>query len=241
MVHRGDIKESDPVSVRNVCIADLLKTGDLNFEEKTMQAGDEKAFTGKEAPHQTLTVGRTVVKFNDTPQPTEPFDSEAHKTDGTYVSVTGQLRWKATGSGKGYITIDSDGTQGVAGFLPNEPFELGAVTLTPNSLFCSVLMTAVEKDKTLADCKRALLQVMGRVAQNGSQFNRSHTVLTEVGKAPLMLEPVFATVKLARPGATVYVLDHDGIRTGGQLKVENGTFKIDGAQDKALYYEVVFK
>lgn len=241
MVHRGDIKESEPVSVRNVCIPDLLKTGELNFEERVMQSADEKSFTGTEAPHQALTIGRTVVQFNDTPQPTDAFDPEAHKQDGAYVSVTGQLRWKATGPGRGYIVIDSDGTQGVAGFLPNEPFELGDVTITPNSLFCSVLMSAVEKDKTLADCDSALLQVMGRVAQSGGRFNRSHTVFVETGKAPFVIEPVFATVQLDRPNATVYVLDHDGLRTGEEIRVENGTFTIDGTRDHALYYEVVYK
>jgi hypothetical protein len=241
MVHRGDIQESEPVSVRNVCVPDLLQTGTLNFEERVLQAGDEKSFTGRQAPHQALTVGRTIVQFTDTPQPTETFDSEAHKEDGAYVSVTGQLRWKATGPGGGYIVIDSDGTQGVVGFLPNEPFELGDVAITPNSFFCSVLMTAIEKEETLNDCKRALLQVMGRVAQSGEEFNRSNTVFAETGNAPFVIEPVFATVQLARPDAEVYVLDHDGLRTGEQVDVLNGSFTIDGTRDKALYYEVVYK
>ena len=62
------------------------------------------------------------------------------------------------------------------------------------------------------------------------------------GKPPILLEPVMATITIAgRPIAAVNVLDHDGKRTAKTLAVTDGTFTIDGAQDKALYYEVVFK
>ena len=57
-----------------------------------------------------------------------------------------------------------------------------------------------------------------------------------------MLEPVKATIGIpGRQIAAVNVLDHDGKRTGQTLDVVNGTFAIDGARDRALYYEVVFR
>ena len=37
------------------------------------------------------------------------------------------------------------------------------------------------------------------------------------------------------------MLDHDGKRTGKMLEVTDGTFRIDGMRDKAIYYEVVFE
>jgi len=44
-----------------------------------------------------------------------------------------------------------------------------------------------------------------------------------------------------RPVAAVNILDHDGRRTGRTLPVKDGCFTLDGAKDKAIYYEVVFR
>jgi len=41
--------------------------------------------------------------------------------------------------------------------------------------------------------------------------------------------------------AAVNVLDHDGRRTGRTLVVTDGRFMLDGAKDKAMCYEVVFR
>ena len=62
------------------------------------------------------------------------------------------------------------------------------------------------------------------------------------GKAPILLEPVKAQIAISgRQIAAVNVLDHDGRRTGKTLGVDGGAFTIDGARDRALYYEVVFR
>ena len=62
------------------------------------------------------------------------------------------------------------------------------------------------------------------------------------GGPPLLLEPVKATVTIAgRPVEAVNVLDHDGRRTGRTLTVSDGRFTVDGAKDRAIYYEVVFR
>ena len=62
------------------------------------------------------------------------------------------------------------------------------------------------------------------------------------GGPPILLEPVKATVTIAgRPIEAVNVLDHDGRRTGRALAVTDGRFTLDGAQDKAIYYEVMFR
>lgn len=39
----------------------------------------------------------------------------------------------------------------------------------------------------------------------------------------------------------MHVLAHDGRRPDRTLPVENGRFTMDGAKDKALYYEVVME
>ena len=44
-----------------------------------------------------------------------------------------------------------------------------------------------------------------------------------------------------RPIEAVNILDHDGRRTERTLPVTDGQFTLDGAKDKAIYYEVVFR
>jgi hypothetical protein len=62
------------------------------------------------------------------------------------------------------------------------------------------------------------------------------------GKSPILLEPVQATITVsARKVAAVNILDYNGRRTDKIIPVQNGQFTINGAQDKALYYEVVFQ
>ena len=50
----------------------------------------------------------------------------------------------------------------------------------------------------------------------------------------------FARLQLVQIDS-VNVLDHDGKVTGRKVPVIGGNFDLDGARDKALYYEVVFK
>jgi hypothetical protein len=62
------------------------------------------------------------------------------------------------------------------------------------------------------------------------------------GGPPILLEPVKATLTIARrPVEAVNVLDHDGRRTGRTLTVKDGQFTLDGAKDRAIYYEVVYR
>ena len=38
----------------------------------------------------------------------------------------------------------------------------------------------------------------------------------------------------------MYVLDHDGRRTGKTLAVRDNSVEIDTGRDKAIYYEIVY-
>jgi hypothetical protein len=105
-----------------------------------------------------------------------------------------------------------------------------------------VFLTSLERGKDLSDGKRALLTVLARQSNTGfSYFTPDNRVLKN-GGPPILLEPVQATVTIAgRQVEAVHVLDHDGRRTGRTLAVKDGAFTLDGAKDKAIYYEVVFR
>ena len=83
---------------------------------------------------------------------------------------------------------------------------------------------------------------MARNCNTGFKYFVLDSKTIDNGQAPILLEPVKATLTLSgRKVTAVNVLDHDGRRTGKTVPVQQGRFAIDGAKEKALYYEVVME
>jgi hypothetical protein len=238
MIYRGDVKEGDVISVRRVSAADLTE-GRFSFSDKVEQKGDVKSFGGT-VPPAALAAGRVVVEFTDKSQPSMLPDMSRYRHGAVISSVTGQLAWNT--SGQGFFTVNTAGTKAVVGFTGGQEQDLGAVKIRLESRFGSLFLTALERDQDLTKSKTALITVLARQSNTGfSYFAPDNKVLRNGGK-PILLEPVKATVTLtSRPIASVNVLDHDGRRTGRTVPVTKGRFTIDGAKDKAIYYEVAFR
>jgi hypothetical protein len=239
-VLRGDVKESDLVAARYVDLPSLAK-GQLGFDDTSAQAGDVKTFNSATVPATSLAVARCVVDFTDTPHPTEKFDPSKYLKDGAYVSSTGQLRWHPAPDGApagGWFTIDTPGTQAVVGFAAGQKFDLTDVTIQPTN-FSAIYLTAQEADQTLAGTHAMILIAMGRARNTGMKIAGGQ--LLDKGAAPVLLEPIAATLTLKRMGnPTVYLLDHSGHRTDTTLPVTNGQVTIDGARDKTPYYLITW-
>jgi hypothetical protein len=237
MVLRGDIKQGDIVSNRKVSLTDL-KNGKLPFDDKLAAQGDVKEFGGG-APPETLAVGRAVVEFTEKPQAPYLADLGAYIKDRVITSNTGQLVWDYSGAerNEAFCTVNSDGTKAVVGFLPKKEFVLGDVKIAVDNKFAVVFVTSMEKDRTLANCKTAIVTAVARSRNTGMRYNQSGSVLEEAGTAPIVVEPVFATIQMPR-AKSVTPLDHDGRRTSKTVAVENGRFSVNGVTDKTLYYGV---
>jgi len=168
-------------------------------------------------------------------------------TDGKVItSATGQLKWD---SGDGVVTINTPGTQGYVGFAHGKSMELGDLTITPATNYASILITAADVKKTLADDNRVLISAIARNSNSGFRIlTLDNKTIVDNGKAPIMLEPVKAEITFKnRNVKQVNILDHDGNETGASLPVVSGTgkwiggqFTIDSAKDHAIYYEVLF-
>jgi len=117
---------------------------------------------------------------------------------------------------------------------------LGTVTITPQSHFAALYVTAPEPDGTIAASRRLLLTALARARNTGMKFSVSGDELLDKGRGPVLLEPVKATIAFAGRSLTeVRLLDHDGRRTEKTLPVANGQFTLDGARDRTPYYELV--
>jgi hypothetical protein len=238
MIYRGDVKEGEVISVRRVSPADLAE-GKFSFSDKVEQKGDVKTFGGS-VPPEALAAGRVVVEFTDKSQPSQLPDMSRYRQGSIIQSVTGQLAWDT--SGQGFFTVNTPGTRAVVGFAGGKEQTLGDVKVRLDTPFASLFLTALERGEDLAGCKRALISVMARNSNTGFTYFAPDNKVLANGGPPILLEPVKAMLTIAgRPIEAVNVLDHDGRRTDRALAVTDGRFTLDGAKDKAIYYEVVYR
>ena len=238
MIQRGDVRESEPISTRCVSPQEL-DSGKFSFSDKVLQQGDVKSFGGS-VPPEALAAGRVVVQFTDKPQPSTMPDMAKYRRGTAIVSATGQLAWDT--AGKGFFTVNTPGTKAVVGFAPPRPLELDNVSIRVASPYASIFLTALGKDETLANASAALLTAVARNCNSGFRYFAVDAKVLDNGKPPILLEPVKASIAISgRTVAAVNVLDHDGRRTGKTLSVDGGQFTLDGARDKTMYYEVLFK
>ncbi len=240
MVYRGDVKEGAVVYSKKVHI-DSLQQGNLGFTDKVEQSGDHKVFSG-DMPDEALALaaGRVVVDFTDKFEQTQSPKLAGLVKEKIVTSNTGQLKWDY--SGKGWFTIDTTATKGVIGFSKGIEHRLGNVTIKPATDFAVIIVTAMEKDKTIADSKSILINAVGRAYNTGMKYNDDHTQLLDTGGAPILLESIDAEIKIDRTGSpTVHVLDNDGRKTDQTVPVESNRFTIAGSKYKAIYYQCAFE
>jgi hypothetical protein len=238
MIYRGDIRQGDVISARRVTLEEL-EAGKFSFSDTVAQQGDVKTFGGS-VPPEALAAGRVVVEFTDRPQPSSLPDMANHRRGPTIVSTTRQLAWDT--AGKGCFLVNTPGTKAVVGFAEGKHVRLDNVTMNVDSPYVSIFLTALERDRTLADARGALLSAVARNCNTGFKFFAIDAKVLDNGKPPILLEPVKATIAVSgRQIAAVHVLDHDGRRTGKSLPVEAGAFTIDGTRDRTMYYEVLFR
>jgi hypothetical protein len=239
-VLRGDVKQSDVVAVRNVHVPSLFE-GKLSFDDKVVQGYDDKELDSNAVPAQVLAAARATVKFTEKFEATPAFNLKPFQQDGAIVSSTKQLRWYEGSGGKaaGCFTIDTDGTKAVVGFAADRACRLGDVTITPQSRFAAIYVTAPEKDGKIATSRRLLVTALARARNTGMKFSTSGDEMLEKGKGPVLMEPVKATIAVTgRRVTAVRLLDHDGRRTEKTVPVTKGQFTLDGVRDQTPYYEV---
>lgn len=237
-IYRGDVKEGEIIAARRFSLEDLRK-GKLDFSDSVAQSGDVKTISST-VPVEALAAGRVVLELVDKTARSQLPDLSKQLEQKVIVSNTGQLEWHYPSQQESYFTVNTEGSKGLVGFAPKRKFTLGDVQLQVDNKFAVLLVTALDKGKTLANTRSALITAIARARNTGMIYNASHS-LTAVGRAPVVMEPVIGSAAFARKVSEVYLLDHDGKRTGRTAKMEGGQVTIDGVDDKTMYYEVVFE
>jgi hypothetical protein len=238
MVRRLDVAEA-PETIRLRAHVPSLHEGRLGFHGITEQSWDDKSFTTDKVPMEALAATRVAVDFTETFEPTPAFDLAPYRDGATIVSATKQLRWTPAEKGDatgGHYTIATAGTKGFVGFAPGgKTFDLGdGFKITPSAGFAVILLSARGPDETLAKASEIVVTAMARGRNTGMEFNDKGDTLLAMGKAPLLFEPVNATVTLPFAG-TLHLLDHDGVAPTSSRPAAR-EFTIEGATDRTPYY-----
>ncbi len=237
MIYREDVKEGKVIHRRKVHIPSLT-TGELGFEEQVSQDHDVKSFTG-EVPASALAEGKVVVTFTDKPEETQAFESP-NDNQKTLPSTTGQLTWDTTD--KGFFTVDTPGTVGMVGFGGDKTHDFKELSLETSNQFAVIFASSLHREKSIRKSRSVLITTLAQSANTGMRYSEDLSELLEVGKEPLLLEPVRLTLVLKKiKNGTVHILDHLGRRTGQSFPFEKGTIHLDGAAHKTFYYELEWK
>ena len=237
MIYRDDVAEGASLPDRYVHVPSL-EEGRIGFSEKVRQSGDIKELGG-DVPIDALVKGKIQLAFADqyTESQLESYGSILEEDP--VVSNTGQLAWYRDGGG--CFTLESEGTVAVCGFAEGRVFQLGEFEITVESPYAMVFLTATEKDRTLESSRSILITTMARARDTGMEYaiEGARGDLLKTGSAPLLVEPVRATVKyMGERRPRVYVLDHDGLLTDQQVQLKKHGFRLDGAETKAFWYEM---
>ncbi len=239
-VRRNDIATSKDTIHLNVHYPSLAKAK-ISFEDKTQQAYDIKSFTSDKIPAEMLLVSRVAVNYTDSYKDTKAHSAKDHMKYGAIQSATEELHWFASKKqNDSYFTINTDATKAVVGFAQGKEHELGKVSIKTHSKYGALYLTARSQKGTIAKDKRLLIVAVARAHNTGMSYDGQGKMRSK-GKGPVLMEPMKAEFTIKRSGKpTVYICDHNGVRTDKTIPVKNNSFTIDGETSKTVYYEVVY-
>ncbi|MDB6149077.1 MAG: hypothetical protein JWQ44_525, partial [Chthoniobacter sp.] len=235
-LQRGHITEAPLIAARRLSKDDLFSGRDALKQDATKGGYDVKTMIVEGGtPLEAFAIGRVTVGFDGGKTEQVPFEKFWDQTNKIIRSATGELVWDY---GRETVLVQTPQTQAVLGKTKDQTFRLPGVTATFKTPWVSTIFTPLD-DLPLAQSKRILITALAQDKQTGTRYSADGTVLEATGTAPLLLEPVQATLKLVgvKP-QSVTPCDHYGVPMSKAVPVSaDGSFTIDGTY-RAYYYEV---
>jgi len=148
------------------------------------------------------------------------------------VSDTKELAWYVSRPKNGWVSVETDRTQALIGFLSEKPVALRNLSTNLTTGFASVVLSSMD-DKAISRSSKMLLTAGSRVSNTAMKWNDARTRAAG-GESPTLIEPVSGTVTLRNlSGATevsVAALDGAGHAVGdfirGKKTSEGWTFPV---------------
>jgi hypothetical protein len=125
-----------------------------------------------------------------------PGGSYPHVDTGAIIlSDTGELAWHHAQKRQGFVTVETNRSQALIGFVQRTDKPLKNLAATVENEFCSIVLASLD-DKPIAGTDRLLLVATARAANTGMKWNDKRTSLTDWGTEPTLIEPVKGFVTL---------------------------------------------
>jgi hypothetical protein len=139
------------------------------------------------------------------------------------VSDTKELSWYTSPDKTGLISVETDRTQALIGFIKANHKVLKNLGAEITNNFATIVLASMD-DKPLARAGKMLLTTGSRVANTGQTWNDTRTRLTNQGGWPSLIEPVSGTVTLRNiegaTGVSVAALDGAGKPIGEAIQAK---------------------
>lgn len=142
------------------------------------------------------------------------------------VSDTRELSWYTSPEKTAVVTVETDRTQALIGFVKANQKALENFSADVKSNFASLVLSAMDF-RPLSRSGKMLLTAGSRVANTGMQWNDAHARLVNQGGSPSLIEPVAGTVVLRNlqgaKSVTATALDGAGHAIGEPIPAKRTT------------------
>ena len=197
----------DPVKMTQWAASALtFLRGDVQPAERTIerayQAADVRASLLLPGQHQPLfTPGLldilpllhgTRVSSLNAPAPWSP---PSLKASPPYITDTRQIAWRALDGGRGLVTVDTDRTQSIVGWLRDASEGTRNMGLEIKNEFGATTLVSMT-DQPIAKARRLLLVVCTKSANRNMEWNAKRTSTVKAGDPGMMIEAPEGTVLL---------------------------------------------
>ncbi len=111
------------------------------------------------------------------------------------VSDTRELSWSVEDGKNGLVTVDTDRTQAIVGFVKSRPATLKNLAAELTNNFAALMLSSLD-GKAIAPSSRMLLSAGSRVTNTNFRWNDARSRAANQGESPSLIEPVAGAIRL---------------------------------------------
>jgi hypothetical protein len=129
-------------------------------------------------------------------EPTQAFAPDTTNLDAdAIVSDTGELVWNISKDKGGLVTVDTERSQALVGFVRDHNKTLRHLSARVKNDFCAITLSSLD-NKPIARSNTMLLTLGSKIENTGTVWNDRRTLWSTWGTAPTLIEPVTGWITL---------------------------------------------
>jgi hypothetical protein len=183
MFLRGDVRSAEQTDVRSY-------SRDQSFQSRKLGRDEQPYFTPGFPAALPLIHGSRIGSFDG-----PPTRAYSPLTASPIVSDTKELTWFTSSENTGLVTVETDRTQALIGFVKANGKSLKNFAADIDNTFATLVLSSLDTNP-LSRSSRMLLSAGSRVSNTGLKWNPERTRTVEQGGSPSLVEPVTGRITL---------------------------------------------